>query len=369
MYSNSTPANTTILANNIASFFVSAGFNVTNDNITLVNGPGTEATRYTPGSGSLLYYVGSLGVNTPFPVQRLVFKDPSATCYHHMLFYSLGNTVRDGYTEPTVYVDYYLSTDFDSEKTDDQTNLIKAGMWYSLPTTFAALDLFAGTNSEGKLWAHIAVEEKPMIYHHFGFGSIEKFLNFTGGDYISGGYYSWITTTNAGHATYGTWGSFTGIGAAYPQSAMYCPNLDAANKIDSTYNYRLFSGPVGTSSNRPGVDFGYTSLRVAGGATSLPYVAKVGGELSPVSFPMPNSWSGTAPLLPIIFYAINGKDLNYAGPAGYFKGVRVLNIANFNPRDEISLGPDTWKVYPVRAKQGIVTYHTLNTGFAILKNG
>jgi hypothetical protein len=54
---------------------------------------------------------------------------------------------------------------------------------------------------------------------------------------------------------------------------------------------------------------------------------------------------------------------------GTFGIVRGMNIKNYDPRDEIALGPDTWMVFPARAKAGLMRddYTTGNQGFAIRK--
>jgi hypothetical protein len=119
------------------------------------------------------------------------------------------------------------------------------------------------------------------------------------------------------------------------------------------------------------MNYGNTSLRYTTGVNELPSVTiNLGGGLTPTLFPLPNPWSGTSPLFPILVYALDGTNINYAGEAGYFKGVRALNVKNFNPKDEITLGPDTWVVYPARGKEGVIpaAYScTYNRGYAILK--
>jgi hypothetical protein len=116
-----------------------------------------------------------------------------------------------------------------------------------------------------------------------------------------------------------------------------------------------------------GIERGSTSYQVA----TTPAASYGGGELSINLFPLPNPWSGTAPLLPIYVSAIDGNDANYSGPIGHFTGVRAINVRNFDPGDEIVLGPDVWKVYPARSKSSVVVpyWYTLDQGFAVLKSG
>jgi hypothetical protein len=82
----------------------------------------------------------------------------------------------------------------------------------------------------------------------------------------------------------------------------------------------------------------------------------------------PNSWTGNSPLFPIMIYANNGLNPTYSGVCGYFRGVRNINMANYLPGDTITLGSDTWMVFPIAAKVGYipVTYCTYNQGYAVL---
>jgi hypothetical protein len=116
---------------------------------------------------------------------------------------------------------------------------------------------------------------------------------------------------------------------------------------------------------------GCTSLRLQFWVALQGAADGAGGDLSLSGMPLPNPWSGTSPLLPIFVYASSGQDIKYKGQAGYFAGVRAVNVANYNPKDEIVLGPDIWVTYPASAKAGVLptNYDSGAQGYAVLKNG
>jgi hypothetical protein len=304
---------------------------------------------------------------------RVVLRDPAGECYIHLIFYTFNTSqLRDVLVEPVAFMDYYMSTGFSPGITqpDGQENNIKLGCWVNLPTAFAGLDMFAGTNPDGTLWAHFAVEEKPLVYGHLGIGTIEKYLDFTGGDYLQGQSMSAILASNSNVAGFFPYGVCQFCGGAFAgyHNGFYAPDLDVPNKRDPARLYR---------STTDGWDVQYdnrTNFDIERGRTSSTvstYSASTSGELSINLLPLPNPWTGTSPLFPIFVLAVDGNNRNYSGPVGYFRGIRSVNLANFNPKDEITLGNDVWKVYPVRTKDAALSprARTVNNGYAVLKNG
>jgi hypothetical protein len=265
-----------MLASDIAAFCVSAGFaKVADDTVTLKyqNSVNTDIT--TPGTRWAMPFgsvIGQPGVNynTSISTKRYVFKDPAGSCYIHLLFYTLGgNRLRDGTQEPTYYCDYYLSTAFDGD-VDDHTGICKLGCWFNLPTIYTGMDMYSGLTSENKLWVHIAVEEKPMIFNHMGFGSIEKFLPFTGGDFITAHCLPIITSANSsGNASFAYCSYSNTYDSSQPhiQDGYYAPNLDTVNKANADNLYRKTKG----LSTRANMEQGCSSLRIPLLSTNIPY--------------------------------------------------------------------------------------------------
>lgn len=75
----------------------------------------------------------------------------------------------------------------------------------------------------------------------------------------------------------------------------------------------------------------------------------------------PNPMNGTGLILPNIV-SLNISDASLM-PVGVMPGFRNLDMSNYLPGDEFSLGSDTWKVFPMYQKGGI----GYNRGVAYLK--
>jgi hypothetical protein len=84
---------------------------------------------------------------------------------------------------------------------------------------------------------------------------------------------------------------------------------------------------------------------------------------------IPNTFNQLAPLIPLSLYLERaaGNIYSYVGDV---IDMRFFNIANNAAKDEITIGADTWKVFPVISKQpfGSPTAATGNNAFAFRKN-
>jgi hypothetical protein len=380
MFLHTAPTDISMLISDLAQFLVNAGYSkVAEDQVQMSFHNTTNVSGTMPGTGQVLLPVGHLGGNAymNFQVSRLVVKDPAASCHVHMLFFTHGvaNTLDGVANVVPWFCDMYMSTGWSgADHIDDHPGLCKLTTVVYLLDEAMGLDLFSTTGSEGKLCVHAAVEQKPQVYVHFGFGCLEKLLDFTGGDYVTAptnftAYDSYYKRFTGAYASRGNDG---GSNLITPQSGFYCPDLDAPNKRDQNNLYRFFSGDNGgTPPTRTNMEGGRSSMSIAMGNTGIYAPAPMmGGDLSPALLPLPNPWSGGSPLLPITIFSQDGNNRNYSSPVGYFGNVRGVNIKNFNPRDEIELGPDTWAVYPVRAKDGLMSstnYSTGDQGYAVRK--
>lgn len=86
----------------------------------------------------------------------------------------------------------------------------------------------------------------------------------------------------------------------------------------------------------------------------------------------PNIFNGLAPLLPIKTFVERavGNVYAYVGDA---PDIRCLNMKNNNPKDEITIGSDTWKIFPVVSNSPIINTNNAppssgNYAFAFRKN-
>jgi hypothetical protein len=379
MFAHTVPADISILRTDLLNFCVDAGFTKVGEDIVRLRAyqfNTVSASFFLPESGYYLVSQSDVNAsihNQEFDGHRMVIKDPAGSCYIHLIFYTYGrNATRYGQSEPVAYMDGYLSTGMGGTP-DSGAGMCKLASWRSLPISFTGIDMYAGTTSEGRIWVHLAVEEKPLIFSHLGFGSIEKSLDFTGGDFISANSWGFLKGTGSDAAP--TYCSFCQSGitqesATIVPNGFYCPDLDEDGKGNPDNVYRALNGVK--HSVRSDMELGSTSLRARIFTMSnVPGDAVNAGDLSIANLPLPNPWSGTSPLFPIYVYANNSLNSQYRGQAGYFSGVRAANVQNYNPRDEIILGSDIWAAYPLSAKEGVLPYpyHCYNQGLAVLKNG
>lgn len=75
----------------------------------------------------------------------------------------------------------------------------------------------------------------------------------------------------------------------------------------------------------------------------------------------PNPLNGVALMLPNIVAVNRGNE--FLSPVGVVPGIRYMDMTNYLPGDEFTLGPDTWKVFPWYQKNG----RSLNRGIAYKK--
>jgi hypothetical protein len=380
MYSRTVPADISIVRTDIGNFCAASGFaKVAEDTVALKKAQWGQTDYFLPGSGRYLVLTAEDGdpvsLDADVAGHRLVLKDPAGNCYVHLIFYTTGHVwYRQDRIEQVAYMDGYLSTGYTPGAVDSHPGICKMTAWRSLPPSFTGMDMYSGTNSDGSLWVHVALEERPLVFNHMGFGSIEKSLDFTGGDFISPNSACFIKDDSSRHAAYCGYcdgGANLGVGMGlYLAAGFYCPDLDSDGKSDAGNGYRSLVGD--SSLTRPDMERGCTSWRCASGLSDGTYAMDgSGGDVPLYRLPLPNPWSGTSPLFPIYVYASNGLDVKYKGQAGYFKGVRAVNVKNYNPKDEITLGGDVWVTYPLCAKEGVLAYpwHSFDQGYAVLKNG
>lgn len=192
-------------------------------------------------------------------------------------------------------------------------------------------------------YVHCVVQCTADRYAHLSFGNVDK-KGMTHPDvgYVVGEYFEWWPGDN----------SVTGTSYV-------------ANRIDSTvHEFGLF----GNSSNcnlriEPGtldVAAGYSS---SGGLTTTRVrilmapasnfgahtVYSAGGILDYFNTVENQLTTGGVPLhaLPVFYYQTLNADLTFLGE---FPDVRLVNIANLNPAQEIKFGSEVWQVFPLKRK-------------------
>lgn len=209
---------------------------------------------------------------------------------------------------------------------------------------------------------HVVLEFSPGLYRHFGFGYIAKTGTWTGGAWCAGHLWSWAGSTpfssyaipySSGHTVlmdgiltpgelyHGTYNTDAG-GTLHCESL---PNQPVGGKWGHSVGNTTDDAKLGT-------DRGSTDrIRIGGGC-------RRGPALSQFGYFLPNLANGFIPIIPMeVFY--NEGDASVDG--WYYLG-RVANIGHIHlqgidPAQEIVVGADTWKAFPMVRKSDIGGYN------------
>jgi len=231
-----------------------------------------------------------------------------------------------------------------------QTNNRKFVMVGPMATSLYAYHLFSNGD-----FVHVVIEETPGRFRHLSFGFINKYGAFAGGQYLTAGcpVESFTTTpysfnTSNQSIPFGA----NGQGPSRASLATYgYPGTYVRADIDGwTVGWRLLTtgywdtanldvcgcaAYANATNNRAGYNVSGTQNSLNTLAHDLAYHCS------------PQSYNGLAPMLPC-YAGVNRTP--YVGTwtlLGEFPDVRFLNISNFNPGDELILGTDVWKIFPL----------------------
>lgn len=231
-----------------------------------------------------------------------------------------------------------------------QTNNRKFVMVGPLATSLYAYHLFANGD-----FVHVVIEETPGRFRHLSFGFINKYGAFAGGQYLTAGCpIESVTTTpyafnisnhsipfgsnsqspsRSSLASYGYPGTYVradidGWAVGWRMLSRDWYNSD---QLDA-YGCTSYSN---TANNRAGYIGSSTQNSLHALAHDLAYHCS------------PQNYNGLAPMQPC-YVGVNRTP--YVGTwtlLGEFPDVRFLNISNLTPGDELTLGTDVWKIFPL----------------------
>lgn len=200
---------------------------------------------------------------------------------------------------------------------------------------------------------HVVVRRSDISggYAHILFGAISKYGAYTGGTYIEGTYFA--TTGSAS----GVWdnGSHAPFGFGDKQTGyLRCDS-------DGVSNQWLLLGRAGLAGRAWG-SVGAQNHIAAGSYDITRWVYAADD----------NVFSGRSFLQIIDVYVPRAGTTLYFTPVGYPDNLRYVSLAKFDPEQEVSIGTDTYVVFPVARKAAPSTavggpIGTSNFGYAIRK--
>jgi hypothetical protein len=188
-------------------------------------------------------------------------------------------------------------------------------------------------------YLHVALEFAPYTYRHFGFGNLDKAWNWTGGEYCYG--HIQRSSNPGGQDTLLPSVGSSSTTSADRHATIHAEGLPGEPASSKWGTFALLVALGSSWRDRAGE----YQIRFVGGAP--------GGPIGSVFNNMPsNSGDG---FLPLAANAIWYRDTTPSPDNIYFMGfqpdVRTLNMRNFQPQDEVTIGGDTWKIFPSVRKQ------------------
>lgn len=231
-----------------------------------------------------------------------------------------------------------------------QTNNRKFVMIGPMATSLYAYHLFSNGD-----FIHLVIEETPGRFRHLSLGFINKYGAFAGGQYLTAAcpIESFSTTPNpfntSNHSI-----PFGSNGQSLSRSSLASnayPGSYVRADIDGwTVGWRILSTGYWDAAN---LDVYGCSTYANASNNRAGYIGvSTQNSLNTLAHDLayhcaPQSYNGLSPMMPC-YVGINRTP--YVGTwtlLGEFPDVRFLNISNFNPGDELTLGTDVWKVFPL----------------------
>lgn len=199
-----------------------------------------------------------------------------------------------------------------------------------------AYHFFAGDVS--RPYCHVVVEYSPGLFRHFGFGNLVKLNDWTGGEYSYGGAWSqvasYIDNPSVGNHAMGMDDSVT---------VLECPTIHVEGLPGQDGSSKWL---VVTSNAAPGNDRG-SNPRLQGRASGRGGLW--GYALAWIPTSQLNSYK---PLIPIdVVYQDTSGTTDSWRPLGRQPDIAVVNIKNLSVAEEITIGSETWIVFPWVRKQ------------------
>lgn len=184
----------------------------------------------------------------------------------------------------------------------------------------------------GDTFIHCVIEVQSGRYTHLGFGILDKYGAYTGGEYVYGCRWLLGSTIGSGDAAYST--NYAPFSGGSNSSHVRFEEHDC---VQATYNnWALISGAPASNINA---------------VTGLCLRANISIHVVTISnlyIQQPNHFNGVSNLFPLNI--LMGRRGNNTSLLGCPKDMRYINMKNLDSGQEIVLGTDTWMIFPFKQK-------------------
>jgi len=213
-------------------------------------------------------------------------------------------------------------------------------------------------------YIHVVVQQETDVYRHFGFGTLDKFNDWTGGEYCYGHYHatgtSGLTATgvSTGHSVL-----LDGLNAISSATARRCATIHAESLPGQggSEKWLQVCGLTSMTNSANWTDSAGEDKQVCSGGFRAGIVAPHLGNfvVDPTTGFLP-----TYAIEPVYVDATN----SFAYPLGQLPDVLGISMHNLTPGQEITLGADTYVVFPAgRRGTALLDWRTYYQGIAYKK--
>jgi hypothetical protein len=215
----------------------------------------------------------------------------------------------------------------------------------------------------GPAYVHVVVEIASETFRHFGWGEMEKFNDWTGGEYCYGHYQEEQTSSTPVDS--GNWTLFPGWQASTSTSSTRrAPTIHAEGLPHQGVNEKWLhhnGGLTTFTSEANWRDSANEIKRISvGGFQSGPDAYGLGQFESDVA-------TGHIPMYPLTIWTYDYTN-NFVYYLGNIPDIRGLSIFNFSPGQEVTIGSDVWILFPAsRRTEDSIINRTYYVGIAYKK--
>lgn len=257
-----------------------------------------------------------------------------------------------GFSGPSVTPENHT----DDSGNGDTTVPISSGRRVNFESSgpFTAYHFFVSEGSTPVVY--VVVEVSPGLFRHFWFGTIVKKNDFTGGEFVCGHVWSQSSTyIDNPTSSFHNLGCDDGITANQGGTI----HVEDLSNQDAASKWGVFTTAASIGNDTAGE----SRVRVRGGTRGNFW----GFALGWIPTSQLNAYK---PLIPIdIVYIDEGAATDAWRWLGYLPDLAVVNMKNLTAAQEITVGSDTWMVFPWVRKQYLTnnTEESWNAGFAYKK--